>query len=301
MNRFMLKSLAKAALFCGWTVLAGWLPAQASQPVIQGTGLCRFILHDYELPPASQATIDRIVTELLQRHREVFGFQPAADFHVRIRIFGRQEEYLSFARTNHPAANAETGGGRLNATNLAGYYALNADEVVTWRQRDPSYLANNILHECSHAIMHRHYQNLPHWLSEGCAVYFSFPLQMQDEADVRSLNRRWTLLNQWWWEDSLPKLEGFLNLDRHGQSTDETTRFYTVSWSVFQFFMSTPENRKVLRQLLVRLQPSAPVPTDCAGALNALYPGGLNRFERDWHEWIRKGTSNLSLPGKPSR
>jgi len=124
---------------------------------------------------------------------------------VRIRIFGTFEDYSRYASTNHHGFEHES----LSISNLAGYYSQRDNEVVTWRQRDPTYLANNILHECSHAIMHQQFRVLPIWLDEGCAVYFSFPVFMRDAADDRRLKYQWHELKKWMDGGSLPDLRNF--------------------------------------------------------------------------------------------
>jgi hypothetical protein len=111
----------------------------------------------------------------LRRHEEAFNFVAGTNLHVRIRIFGTFEGYRHFARTNDSSFEHQG----MSVSNIAGYYSGRDNEVVTWRQREPAYLANNILHECSHAIMHQQFRALPIWLDEGCAVYFSYPVYMR--------------------------------------------------------------------------------------------------------------------------
>ena len=145
--------------------------ADNATPGFYGDGLCRFAFQDYAMPKANRDKVDFIVADLLKRHEEAFNFTASPDLHVRIRIFGTFDGYRAFAMTNHSGFEHEN----LSMSNLAGYFSQRDNEVVTWRQRDPTYLANNILHECSHAIMHQQFRDLPIWLDEGCAVYFSFP------------------------------------------------------------------------------------------------------------------------------
>jgi hypothetical protein len=263
----------------------------ASQPFYQGNGLCHFILHDYYLPVENEYKIDFIVTDLLKRHEEIFNFTPNPDLRVRIRIFGKFEDYAEFASTNLN----ESGGEHLsqNISNLAGYFSMRDNEVVTWRQRDPTYLANNILHECSHAIMHQQFRMLPIWLDEGCAVYFSFPNFMRSESSVQRLDYQWFILKKWLDEGSLPALRGFLNLTPPEFRAQDAGRTYPISWSLFQFLASTPENRAVMNGMILQFQDQDPRKTDCAGLLDKSYPGGVAKMEKDWHAWIERGAKNV--------
>ena len=159
-------------------LFAGAALADDATPGFRGDGLCRFALNRYALPKVNEDKINYIVADLLRRHEESFNFIASTNLHVRIRIFGTFEGYRNYALTNNDGFEHEN----LAISNVAGFYSPRDNEVVTWRQRDPTYLANNILHECSHAIMHQQYRDLPIWLDEGCAVYFSYPVYMRTGA-----------------------------------------------------------------------------------------------------------------------
>lgn len=278
----------KKLLLC---VLVLWLPRvlpAAGGPVFQGDGLCQFILLSYPLPKANEDKINFIIADLLKRHEEAFGFVTETNFRVHIRIFGKFEDYRQFALTNQ--TSFEDAG---SISNLAGYYSGRDEEVVTWRQRDPTYLANNILHECSHAIMHHQFRALPIWLDEGCAVYFEFPAFMRSEAALQRLYGQWYQLKLWNAEHSLPELRTFLNLTPEEFRAMDPAHSYLAGWSLFQLLMSTPENRLALNAMILNYQKPGLGPPDCAQLLNRYYLGGLARMEKDWHAWIVRGSANV--------
>jgi hypothetical protein len=264
-------------------------PADEATPGFRGDGLCRFALHQYVLPKANEDMINLIVGDLLRRHEAAFNFTASPDLHVRIHIFGTFAGYRNYAETNHSGFEHES----LSLSNLAGYYSLRDNEVVTWRQRDPTHLANNILHECSHAIMHQQFRALPIWLDEGCAVYFSYPTYMRDDHDDLVLRSRWYELRKWLEEGSLPELRKFLDISPEEFRREDPARTYPVSWSVFQLLMSTPENRRVLDEMVLEYQKPGVTPGDCSKMLNRLYPGGLVRMNQDWRAWIEQGAAAL--------
>jgi hypothetical protein len=287
----------KKLLFCGLALLFPLaLLADANAPVFQGDGLCRFVLHRYYLSKANEDKINFIVADLLKRHEEAFNFTASPDLHVRIRIFGQFEDYRQFASTNGSFENQNA---IASLSNLAGYYSGRDQEVVTWRQSDPTYLANNILHECSHAIMHQEFRALPIWLDEGCAVYFSFPAFMRSETAVQRLNYQWQELKRWLDEGSLPDLRNFLNLTPPEFRALPPERTYPASWSLFQFLMGTPENRKAMNEMVRAYQTQNPYTVDCAKLLGSSYPGGIVKMEKDWHAWIARGAA--SVRGSPPR
>ena len=276
-------------LVLGWLAAAGARGADNATPGFYGDGLCRFSLHQYVLPKANADKINLIVGDLLRRHEAAFNFTASPDLHVRIHIFGTFEGYRNFAMTNHTGFEHEN----LSITNIAGYYSQRNNEVVTWRQRDPTYLANNILHECSHAIMHQQFHELPIWLDEGCAVYFSFPVYMRDAQDDLALRSRWYVLRKWLGEGKLPELRRFLNLTPPEFRQEDAQMTYPVSWSIFQLLMSTPENRRALNAMVVEFQRPGAQPADCVPMLNKYYPGGVAKMDKDWRGWIARGAANV--------
>jgi hypothetical protein len=209
--------------------------------------------------------------------------------HVRIHIFGTFEGYRNYVLSNHSGFEHES----LTISNLAGYYSPRENEVVTWRQRDPTTLANNILHECSHAIMHQEFRVLPIWLDEGCAVYFSYPTYMRSDHDELVLRARWYELRKWLDEGSLPELRRFLDISPEEFRRADPARTYPVSWSVFQLLMSTPANRQALNAMVLAFQKPGVEPADCSQMLNRFYPGGLVRMNQDWRAWIERGAAAL--------
>ncbi len=281
----------KKFLFCSLLFPLALL-AQSIAPVMQDDGLCRFVLHRYPLSQENEGKINFIIGDLLHRHEEAFGFTADANFHIRIRIFGRFEDYQQFAVTNHSGFENE----RMSLTNLAGYYSGRDQEVVTWRQHDPTYLANNILHECSHAIMHHEFAVLPIWLDEGCAVYFQFPAFMRSVSAVERLNGQWHALKRWQDKGSLPDLRQFLNISPAEFRALPPERSYLVSWSIFQLLMSMPENRQAMNAMIRAYQRPRPVPPDCAALLDKTYPGGLAKMGKDWQAWIKQGAVNVLQP-----
>lgn len=270
--------------------------ADTNAPVERVEGNCRFVLHRYPLTKADGEKINRVISDLVQRQSEAFGFKAPTNLQIRIRMFGRFEDFCAYGRTNYLVTDGEHAGGAIS--NMAGYFSPRDNEVVTWRQKDPSYLANNLLHECSHALSHHQFLRLPRWLNEGCAVFFSFPRFLRDESDDLSLRSRWLRLRRWQEEGTLPKVRAFVD-----QTPEEFRRMapeqsYAVSWSLFQFLMSSADNRKVLNAM-VRRQQSRRDFAPCSEVLEELYPGGVAQFEKDWHDWITRGAARI-LP-KPEK
>jgi hypothetical protein len=275
------------------------LLATTNAPVIQGEGVCRFVLHDYQLTPANRASINLILSDLLTRHEQAFKFTTGTNRQLAIRIFGRFEDFRAYLTSNPD--KFEEMPSNLNLSNVAGFYSAHDHEVVTWRQRDPTYFANNLLHECSHAIMNRQFRVVPTWLAEGVAEYFSYPKFMRDARDDRRLTARWLQLKQALDENSLPELRGFVNTTDHEFRALQPERSYAVSWSLVQFFESTPANQAILNNMLRVIQQGDPRTPPCADLLAKSYPGGLPKMEKDWHAWVARGAQSVQQTLQKSR
>jgi len=276
-------------MFLRVLLLAGLLAQTAlaglDTGIVRGRGLCQFILYGYDLPPTKEQSFDAVVADLLRRHEEVFGFHSPANFRIRIRLFGRQEDFQQNASTN----------GVSEFSGAGGYYSVRDKEVNLWLPPEKTFLATVVLHECSHAIMDAHYARQPVWLAEGCADYFAVPRNMEGAAQDWWLKHRWAMLNQWLKDSSLPRVRNFLDLSPREFRGLDPARAYPVSWSLIQFLMSTPANRQILNELLDQFQTADP-PDGCAEILDGLYPGGLKQFEAEWHEWVRLPFKTPFLP-----
>ena len=282
-----------------WAV---WWPAgqSAALPLsdkdFKGTGRCQFAAHGFVLPAATERGINDSVQKLLERHETAFGFQTRPGFHLRIRVFARFEDYtnatLSLYFTN--AMEQRMFAGRM--MNVAGFYAPQTKEIVTWRQQLPGVLGNTLLHEASHAIMDAHYDDVPLWLMEGSAEYFALVLYPLDELHQFLLRDRWTSLNRWLKENKLLPLATLLNADGAAFHQLDQEKAYAMSWSLFQLFMSPEVNRRAMLGLLHERQVPYRRKLDSAEQMARLYPGGLPRLEADWHARIRAGAGITNSP-----
>jgi hypothetical protein len=267
------------------------LLADANAAVARGNGICQFILQDFELSRTSEASANMAVSNLLKQLQGALDFTTRTNLHIRVRVFGRFEEFRDYSTAHRGPRDGEYAGVALS--NLAGYYSPRTREVVTWAQKDRSFFGNSLLHECTHAILNQQFEKVPIWLNEGCAVNFSFPKYMRDRSDKMLLISQWLLLQKYLNEGSLPNLRTFLNLSDRDFRALQGERSYPVSWSLFQLLMSTPERRRAMNQMLKGYQKQDDSKPDCAMLLEKSYPGGLAKMEKDWREWITRGVAGM--------
>jgi hypothetical protein len=264
----------------------------------KGNGRCQFAVHDFTLAPQTEKAINDSVQKLLDRHRAVLGFRPKLNFRLRIRVFGRYEDYTNatFALYWTNAVDRRALQGR--PFNVAGFYTPTTKEIVTWRQQMPGFLGTTLLHEASHAIMDAHYEDVPYWLMEGAADYFAFALHPPGELHRLMLRQRWTQLHRWLGDSSLLSLESLITAGGGTFKAQDPEKAYTMSWSFFQLLMSSEANRRMVIALLEERQTPSQREWDCAEQLTRLYPGGLKRLETAWHAWILAGASATNAPDR---
>lgn len=266
----------------GTLLLTAQTMAGATSPnaaEFKGNGICQFAIHGFQFSPQAEVSVNQAVQKLLDQHQTVFGFVRRPDFRLRMRVFGRWEDF-----TNAPAMRGRT--------NLAGIYVPSDREIITWRQEVPGALGTTLLHEASHAIMHAYYRRLPVWFSEGAADYFAFASQGRNPRVDRSVCERWALLNLWLREDRLPALPTLLNANDPQWQQLEIGQAYMASWSLVQFLLGSETNRYVMKQMLSEWQEPGRRRLDTVAQVERLYPGGLTAFTTSWHRWIdRTGTS----------
>ncbi len=283
--------MKKLATYCLALLLPVPLLADTKAPVVRGDGICQFILQDFELSRTSEASANMAVANLLTQLQGALDFSTRTYLHIRVRVFGRFEEFRDYSTAHRGPRDGEYAG--VAVSNLAGYYSPRTREVVTWAQKDRSFFGNSLLHECTHAILDQQFEKVPIWLNEGCAVNFSFPKYMRNRSDKMLLISQWLLLQKYLNEGSLPNLRTFLNLSDRDFRALQGERSYPVSWSLFQLLMSTPERRRAMNQMLKGYQKQDDSKPDCAMLLEKSYPGGLAKMEKDWREWITRGVAGM--------
>ncbi|MBI5775642.1 MAG: hypothetical protein HZA89_18135 [Verrucomicrobia bacterium] len=89
--------------------------------------------------------------------------------------------------------------------------------------------------------------------------------------------RRWQILKNQLDKGKLPPLQEYLVTETCEEwdkmFNGNRARGYTIGYSLFDFFMSTPNSQAFLATLLKQPDVEA---------------GGLPALERGWHEWIRR-------------
>jgi hypothetical protein len=149
-----------------------------------------------------------------------------------------------------------------------------------------------VFHEVNHLILRYHVPRVPKWVNEGLSEYF-------EGLNVFGENRRVYLQehhHQWikrWARKSFPvELGEYLNLTRRewlklNDKVKHCNAAYTIGYSLVYFMMSRGSTEKILKELLWDFKRQGRKANSIA-TINKHYPGGLEKFERQWRKWIPK-------------
>lgn len=257
--------------------------AFAGDVVSFDSGVCKFNLHDYELAPHVERAIVFGISRILDTYKDTFGFSYPDDFRVKVTIFGNEDEFLKYQKEQLGSIISETG-----------YYSGRYRETVvlqkenTKKTKDAKEMVGTVFHEANHLILRHNIPSCPTWVNEGLSEYF-------EGLNVFGENRRVYLQEnrsrwcKYWLKKGFPiELDKYLSL-----SHDDWMKFrskdanaaYTIGYSLVYFMMSRSSTEEVLKELLREFKKNGE-DADSIKIINDHYPGGFEKLERNWREWI---------------
>ena len=153
------------------------------------------------------------------------------------------------------------------------------------------------VHEYWHFIGHTRALNLPPWLNEGLAEYFSsVRLGVSGGITTREIEAKYRILKAGAW---LP-LRDLLAMPAESplrETREGSGKFYAESWAVTAMLKDSPGYGPRFSQLLGPLGPGA----DSAQALLRVYSKPLDAIAADLHAWVAKRKFKpLIAPDVPS-
>jgi hypothetical protein len=276
---------------------------QAGQPLPQGliSGIAEFAVHDYELTSAMIHAVNYGLANLVRAHKQVFGQKVGRKFRVRIRIFGKYEDYAKYSKVKYR---------KMVNKNLLGFFSNDTREIVTWRQQRHLKwrLLPTVLHEGCHAIMEEMFGELPFWMVEGSADWLGeAPAWLQNGEGLRhDQHVRWIRLDDMRKKGELPPLAAYLMTNNYGQWSKmfkgNIGTGYDVGWSIFDYFMVSSQRAKVTWPIQIMAEavneaqrnPQIADEIIFLRTLDAKWPHipgknltGVQSFEMGWHSWIK--------------
>ena len=234
---------------------------------------------DFTLPDGIHDTTLQAIRNIYRRYRNDFGLDLHGTAQVNLYLFEQQADFRQWMVDRIGSSNP----------NYGGVFIPSSNEVAVWRWGDDQDVAQTVLHESSHVLLHQLSPASPVWLHEGLAQYFqTLKIQPDGRLKVSALPDAQARIQQWIDEGRLITLRQYLSLgdaqwQRMAHELDAIP--YTVAWATTAFLMSKPVGRSTLRQLLQELEKTDRRPT--LRRIDQIYPGGLTRLEYDFFRWAQ--------------
>lgn len=188
---------------------------------------------------------------------------------VRVVAFRSESEYRPY---------------RLRSTSDAYYVGTENRDYIVMRTLDAGEFAT-AAHEYAHLILHASGLQLPPWLNEGLAEFFS-TLRISDRewnlgGDLRTRSQ---LLGREPWMP-LSQLLMLTSESPVRENRDKTALFYAQSWKLAEMLVLSPEYRPRFHALTAALTSGTPG----SEALTKVYGKRLDVISQDLHSWTDAG------------
>jgi hypothetical protein len=249
------------------------------------SGNCIFNLYDCELTAPVERAIVFGVSRIFDTYKESFGFDYPDNYKVKISIFVDKDKFIEYQKKQ----------GKKDFAAVAYYSVRFREAVVHWgtyskKTKDAKSMVSVVFHEVSHMLLMTVVPEVPLWINEGLAEYFA-------GLNVFGQNRR-VYLDEWhqrwlklWTKKGFPVTLGeYLGLNDNqwhelNNKIEKCSAGYTIGYSLVYFMMSRGSTEKVLKELLWEFKKQGEN-ADSIKIINEYYPGGLEKLEKNWRDWI---------------
>lgn len=244
--------------------------------VIEGIGKANG--KTYRIPSNVEQRLGAYVSKIFTIYRQALDLEYPQTREFRIEIYGTEQAYRAYQQSVAPVLE-----------NSAGFYNPATNQITTWGM--PSdHLLRLITHECSHAISASHGKYVPVWLNEGLAEYFE-EMQVSGLGAQVPVSQQWLyVLKQRGYVSSSPDLRAVIdsphNLWYTANGADGIS--YATSWSLVWFLMDSKQGRRIVAELLNTHH--SPLGASSSQFIDRRWPGGFDRFSKDWQHWLRDAT-----------
>ena len=175
-------------------------------------------------------------------------------------------------------------GRSMESTN--GFYSTGKNEAVTFIQPQREATLATVRHESTHVITTGIFGRIPTWLNEGLAEYFS-SLDIIAQVERITLNDASLARARESVRRGYPRrLREFLALTPEAWRDANVSQHYALAEALVFFMMSHDDGRRALTGLLTEAAARYCQQIDTSIILERLYPGGIERLQRDYFNWL---------------
>jgi Domain of unknown function (DUF4124)/Protein of unknown function (DUF1570) len=193
---------------------------------------------------------------------------------ITLRVIGGPGRYDSFRAKARP-----------NGRPSNGFYSPAKNEAyVKYNARHPEQTIRTSFHEISHLVTASHLGPTPPWLTEGLAEYFETMEVKHQGGTIYPNQAHISLLRK----SHLPRLHDFLSVSHSQWSGADQDLNYAMAWSLMHFLMQGAPGIYAIKEVVEQAHTSFCKPFSAEKALHDAYPGGLQRLEADWKQWMTR-------------
>lgn len=226
------------------------------------------------LSKKEKSNLERVIGYQLNFYRQVFPEDSLESSAVKLTIFDSYPAYLLYRKEQNPIV----------IHNCLGFYSTKNKEAVVCKDKNSERFMETAYHEISHFFTNTYFTNIPVWLNEGLAVYFSrFNISkksIKPEPHQYYIDRVKTLIaihdinltDFFRWNQRRFVKESFTN-DSYG---------YALAYAVVWFIMQSDENLMID---YIRHLKSTENGLIC---FDVVYPGGFKAFETDFFQYFAR-------------
>ena len=222
---------------------------------------CRLSKEDTELI----STIARYEADF---YNAVFQTSKNDSLAINIHIFGRKADFKQ----------TPDGAGVLHVS-ADGYYMENTGDIFMLKT---DHVNSALLHELSHAFLHRNTSNPPKWFDEGLATYFSSLIVQDKQIFYTPVTGRIERILEMS-SNHLLNLTNFLNNNNSNWGNDQKqiSDQYTIAYSIIYFLVKT--NLNLVKHLADELKAGR-----ASAAVLAEMFGGFVFFESRYNSFYKE-------------
>lgn len=186
---------------------------------------------------------------------------------IKINLYGRHGEYKDVQKEN------------LHTTFIDGFYSGESKQIYLYKTEN---YMNILLHETSHAILHRNLNNAPKWLNEGIATLFGrMVISNKDEVFYVKQTRYIKLLKDRMSARTFSLEDFFSYKNEDWLNADKREYLYTVSYCLIYFFAE--DNIDNLQRLMLLLKEGK----SSYSAINKIF-GSQSKFESRFFDFYSR-------------
>ncbi|MEH6517799.1 MAG: DUF4124 domain-containing protein [Halioglobus sp.] len=193
---------------------------------------------------------------------------------IKLRVIGGPARFDAFRAKAWPGSKPSYG-----------FYSNSKNEAyVRYDPKHPGQTLRSSFHEISHLITASHLGPTPKWLTEGLAEYFE-TMEVKHQGGTIHPNKAHLARLK---KSQLPRLSEFLAIDRARWNGPQRDLNYAMAWGLMHFLMEGAPGMYAMQSVVQQAHGHFCQPFSAAEALDGAYPGGLQRLERDWRDWLKR-------------